>query len=193
MIRSAARALLATVVLAVITGLIYPLVITGIGQGIFHLSAEGSILTVNGAPVGSRFIGQKWEGPEWFYGRPSAVDYDASTSSGSNLGPTSKELFDQITARASAIMKVEGPYHPGLTISGIPSELLLASASGLDPHISPASARFEAVRIAAVRHLEIGSVLALIKRNTQRSPFNLFGQPHVSVLAINLALAEMPR
>ena len=193
MIRSAARALLATVVLAVITGLIYPLVITGIGQGIFHSSAEGSILTVNGAPVGSRFIGQKWEGPEWFYGRPSAVDYDASTSSGSNLGPTSKELFDQITARASAIMKVEGPYHPGLTISGIPSELLLASASGLDPHISPASARFEAVRIAAVRHLEIGSVLALIKRNTQRSPFNLFGQPHVSVLAINLALAEMPR
>jgi K+-transporting ATPase ATPase C chain len=192
-IRSAARALLATVVLAVITGLIYPLVITGIGQGIFHSSAEGSILTVNGAPVGSRFIGQKWEGPEWFYGRPSAVDYDASTSSGSNLGPTSKELFDQITARASAIMKVEGPYHPGLTISGIPSELLLASASGLDPHISPASARFEAVRIAAVRHLEIGSVLALIKRNTQRSPFNLFGQPHVSVLAINLALAEMPR
>ena len=193
MIRSAVRALLATVVLAVITGLIYPLVITGIGQGIFHSSAEGSILTVNGAPVGSRFIGQKWEGPEWFYGRPSAVDYDASTSSGSNLGPTSKELFDQITARASAIMKVEGPYHPGLTISGIPSELLLASASGLDPHISPASARFEAVRIAAVRHLEIGSVLALIKRNTQRSPFNLFGQPHVSVLAINLALAEMPR
>lgn len=192
MIRNAARALLATVVLAIITGLVYPLAITGIGQLAFHHKAEGSIVAVDGRAVASELIGQKWEGPQWFYGRPSAVDYDASTSSGSNLGPTSHKLADQITERADAILKLEGPYTPGLAIDKIPVDLLLASASGLDPHISPEAAEFQARRIAAVRRLPIEQVRALIRRETKSAPLDLFNAPHVSVLELNLALAKMP-
>jgi potassium-transporting ATPase KdpC subunit len=190
MMRNVARALIATVVLALVTGLGYPLVMTGVGQLLFHKTAEGSIVTVGGKAVGSAHIGQKWEGPEWFYGRPSAVDYDASTSSGSNLGPTSKKLADQITARAEAIMKVEGPYVSGLTVGRIPADLLLASASGLDPDISPEAALFQAPRIAAVRHMTLQAVRTLIERYTHEPPFRLFGGPHVNVLQLNLALAS---
>ena len=103
MIRNFTRALLATVVLAVLTGLVYPLVMTGFAQVVFHAKANGSVVKVSGQPVGSPFIGQEWKGPQWFYGRPSAVDYDASTSSGSNLGPLSQQLATDIEQRAKAI------------------------------------------------------------------------------------------
>jgi len=190
MMRNIWRATVATVILAVLTGLVYPLVMTGFAQAVFHGKAEGSIVTVDGKPVASRLIGQKWSGPQWFYGRPSAIDYDASTSSGSNLGPLSADLVKAIADRAAAIMKVEGPYVPGLTVAKIPSDLLLASASGLDPDISPAAAQFQAPRIAIMRHLSLAAVRAMIRAHTGRSPLNLFGDPHVNVFELNLALAH---
>jgi K+-transporting ATPase ATPase C chain len=189
-IRNAVRALVATVVLAVITGLVYPLVMTGFAQLAFHGKANGSLVDVDGKTVGSSLIGQQWAGAEWFYGRPSALSdpYDASTSSGSNLGPLSQALADAIKGRVDAIMKTEGPYHPGLKASDIPVDLLTASASGLDPHISPAAAYFQAPRIAAARHLSVARVMALIADHIQNRDLWLFGQSRVNVFELNLAL-----
>ena len=114
MMKIAVRAFIATVVLAVLTGLVYPAVMTGIAQVALKSKANGSLVEVDGKTVGSSLIGQEWKGDQWFYGRPSAVDYDASTSSGTNLGPTSKDLNSAIEDRAAAIIKLEGPYNPGL-------------------------------------------------------------------------------
>ncbi|MGZ4120339.1 MAG: potassium-transporting ATPase subunit C, partial [Actinomycetota bacterium] len=125
--RTSVRALVAVLLFAALTGLVYPAVMTGIAQVTFHHKAEGSLVTVNGRTVGSSLIGQDWNGPQWFYGRPSAVKYDASTSGGSNQGPTSAQLADDIQKRAQAIVALEGPYVPGLTIASIPVELLTAS------------------------------------------------------------------
>ncbi len=138
MMRNALRALIATVVLAALTGLIYPLAMTGIAQLAFGAKADGSLVHADGRVIGSALIGQEWQGPEWFYGRPSATStpYDASTSSGSNLGPLSRELAGDISAARRGHPELEGPYHPGLTASAIPVDLLTASASGLDPDIS---------------------------------------------------------
>jgi potassium-transporting ATPase KdpC subunit len=191
MIRNALRALIATVVLAVLTGLIYPLAMTGFAQIVFKGKADGSLVKVGGSTVGSSLIGQQWEGPEWFYGRPSAVDDDASTSSGSNLGPRSQALADAIRARVDAIVKLEGPYHPGLTAAGIPVDLLTASASGLDPDISPAAAMFQAARIAAVLNLPLAQVQALIGQHTAGRTWALFGEPRVNVFELNLALQDL--
>jgi len=192
MIRNATRALLATLVLAVLTGLIYPLVMTGFAQIAFHSKANGSLVKVDGTTVGSSLIGQQWTGPQWFYGRPSAISnpYDASTSSGSNLGPLSKPLADAIRQRVAAILKVDGPYHPGLTAAQIPVDLLTASASGLDPDISPAAALFEAPRIAAVRHLSLARVEALIAAHTSTRTLGFLGEPRVNVLELNLSLRQ---
>ena len=151
MIPNAMRALRAVVVLALLTGLAYPLVMTGIAQLTMSGKADGSLISVDGKLVGSSSIGQLWEGEEWFHGRPSAIDYDASTSSGSNLGPNSQDLSDQIAERADSILELEGPYNQGLSIADIPADLLTASASGLDPHISVAAAELQAPRIAQVR------------------------------------------
>ena len=192
MIRNATRALLATLVLAVLTGLIYPLVMTGFAQIAFHSKANGSLVKVDGTTVGSSLIGQQWTGPQWFYGRPSAISnpYDASTSSGSNLGPLSKPLADAIRQRVAAILKVDGPYHPGLTAAQIPVDLLTASANGLDPDISPAAALFEAPRIAAVRHLSLARVEALIAAHTSTRTLGFLGEPRVNVLELNLSLRQ---
>ena len=142
--------------------------------------------------MGSSLIGQQWTGPQWFYGRPSAISnpYDASTSSGSNLGPLSKPLADAIRQRVAAILKVDGPYHPGLTAAQIPVDLLTASASGLDPDISPAAALFEAPRIAAVRHLSLARVEALIAAHTSTRTLGFLGEPRVNVLELNLSLRQ---
>jgi K+-transporting ATPase ATPase C chain len=192
-IRNAARALIATVVLAVLTGLVYPLAMTGLAQVAFHGKANGSLVKVNGDTVGSSLIGQQWTGPEWFYGRPSAISdaYDASTSSGSNLGPLSKALADAIKERVDAIIELEGPYQPGLTAAGIPVDLLTASASGLDPHVSPAAAEFQAPRIAAARHIPLERVLALIRAHSESRAFGILGEPRVNVLELNLALQSL--
>jgi potassium-transporting ATPase KdpC subunit len=193
MIRNFVRALIATVVLAVLTGLVYPLAMTLVGQVAFHAKAEGSLEKAEGRVIGSALIGQAWSDPSWFYGRPSAISnpYDASTSSGSNLGPLSKALATAIEDRVKTIVALDGPYHPGLTAAQIPVDLLTASASGLDPDITPAAAMFQAPRIAAVRHLSLAQVVALIKAHTESRTLGFLGEPRVNVLELNLALLAL--
>jgi len=189
--RTALRALIATLLLAAITGIAYPLVMTGIGQVAFAHDANGSLVDVNGQPVGSALIGQQWTGPQWFYGRPSAVQNDAATSSGTNLGPRSQQLADDIKARAAAILKVESPYTPGLTTAEVPVDLLTASGSGLDPDISVAAAQFQAPRIASVRGLPVDQVMSLIDAHTADKTLGFLGEPRVNVLELNIALQEV--
>jgi K+-transporting ATPase ATPase C chain len=191
MMKIAVRALLATVVLTILTGVIYPVVMTGIAQVAFKGKADGSLVSVDGKTVGSSLIGQQWKGDRWFYGRPSAINYDASTSSGSNLGPTSKDLYSQIKDRAAAILGLEGPYNPGLTTAKIPVDLLTASASGLDPDISEAAALLQVPRIAAVRNLSPDVVRQLVERNVQGRQLGFLGEPTVNVLELNIALQRL--
>ena len=189
--RNVFRALRAVVVLGLLTGLVYPLVITGIAQLTMQDKADGSLVRMDGTVVGSSSIGQLWDGEEWFHGRPSAIDYDASTSSGSNLGPNSQDLSDLIAERADSILELEGRYNQGLTIADIPADLLTASASGLDPHISVAAAELQAPRIAQVRGLSLEQVQALIDDNTQEPTLGFLGQERDNVLELNLALAQV--
>ena len=189
--RTTLRALRATLLLAAVTGIAYPLVMTGIGQVAFAHDADGSLVDVAGQPVGSALIGQRWTGPQWFYGRPSAVQNDAATSSGTNLGPRSQQLADDIESRATAILKLESPYTPGLTTADIPVDLLAASGSGLDPDISVAAARFQAPRIASVRGLPPDEVMRLIDAHTAEKTLGFLGEPRVNVLELNIALQEV--
>jgi potassium-transporting ATPase KdpC subunit len=186
--KTAVRALVATVVLAAVTGVLYPAVMTGFAQLTFGNDANGSLVQRDGTAVGSSRIGQAWTGPQWFYGRPSAVDYDASSSGGTNLGPTSRPLSNDIAERAAQILALEGPYTPGLTTGEIPVDLLTSSASGLDPDISVSAADFQAPRIAAVRHLSLEQVHRVIIDNTAGRTLGFLGEPHVNVLSLNLAL-----
>jgi potassium-transporting ATPase KdpC subunit len=189
--RIALRALLALIVLTVLTGIVYPLGITAIAQVGMKGMADGSLVEIDGRVIGSSSIGQLWDGDEWFHGRPSAAEYDASASSGSNLGPTSQELADQVAERVAAILELEGPYRPGLTAAEIPADLVTASASGLDPHISVGSARLQAPRIAAIRGLRREVVERLIDEHTQGRTLGFLGEPRVNVLELNLALEEL--
>jgi len=186
--KTALRALIATVVLVILTGVIYPVVMTAVAQVGLKGDADGSLVQSDGADVGSSRIGQAWKGPGWFYGRPSAIDYDASTSSGSNLGPTSKPLSDDITSRIQTILKLEDPYTGGLTAAQIPVDLVTASSSGLDPDISVAAAEFQAPRIAAVRNIPLQQVQQLVADTAVGKTLGFLGEPHVNVLALNLAL-----
>jgi K+-transporting ATPase ATPase C chain len=186
--KTALRALIATVVLVVLTGVLYPAVMTGFAQVVLRNDANGSLVQRDGTEVGSSQIGQAWSGRRWFYGRPSAVDDDASASSGSNLGPTSKPLSEDIASRIQRILKLEGPYTSGLTAAQIPVDLVTASASGLDPDISVAAAGFQAPRIAAVRNIPLQQVQQLIVGATAGKTLGFLGEPHVNVLALNLAL-----
>ena len=186
--KTALRALIATVVLVLLTGVLYPAVMTAFAQVALKNDADGSLVERDSTDVGSSRIGQAWSGPRWFYGRPSAVDYDASTSSGSNLGPTSKPLSDDIASRIQTILKLEGPYTGSLTAAQIPVELVTASASGLDPDISVAAAEFQAPRIAAVRNIQLQQVQELIADTAVAKTLGFLGEPHVNVLALNLAL-----
>lgn len=191
MIRTIVRAVGATLLLAALTGLAYPLVMTAVAQAAFSDQADGSLVEVDGQPVGSSLIGQQWDGPSWFYGRPSAVQDDASTSGGSNLGPRSRQLADDIEQRAAAIVALESPYVPDVTTATIPADLLTASASGLDPHISVEAARFQAPRIAAIRSIPIQEVETLIDQHTEQPTLGVFGEPRVDVLELNVALEEV--
>ena len=186
--KTALRALIATVVLVILTGVIYPAVMTAFAQVALRGDADGSLVQRDGTDVGSSRIGQEWKGPRWFYGRPSAIDYDASTSGGSNLGPTSKPLSDDITSRIEHILELEGPYTSGLTAAQIPVDLVTASSSGLDPDISVAAADFQAPRIAAVRNIPLEQVQQLIADTAAAKTLRFLGEPHVNVLALNLAL-----
>jgi K+-transporting ATPase ATPase C chain len=187
--RTATRALIATIVLMILTGVLYPVVLTAVAQVAFRSDANGSLIQHDGVDVGSSRIGQSWQGDRWFYGRPSAVDYDAAASGGSNLGPTSQPLSNEIAQRIQEILKLEQPYATtDLTPAQVPVDLVTASASGLDPDISIAAAQFQAPRIAAVRHLSLQQVGQLIADNTDGKTLGFLGQPHVNVLTLNLAL-----
>jgi potassium-transporting ATPase KdpC subunit len=175
-----------TLVLTVLTGLIYPAVVTGIAQVVFPTQANGTLETVGGRVVGSRLIGQNFSRPEYFHPRPSAAGangYDAAASSGSNLGPTSQKLIDRVKG-AAAQYRQENPGHAG----PIPADAITASGSGLDPHISPANAEIQAARVAAARGVDVGRVRGLVAAATEEPWLGLFGEPRVNVLALNLSL-----
>jgi K+-transporting ATPase ATPase C chain len=191
MIRTALRALVATILFALITGLLYPLAMTAFADIAYSGQAQGSLVSSGDTVVGSRLIGQEWKGASWFQGRPSASSYDAGASGGSNLGPNSRQLADEIRTRAMRILKLERPYNPGLGVTDIPVDLLTASASGLDPDISPAAADLQAARVAAVNHLSMKGIMTLIANHTQGRTFGVLGEPRVNVLELNLALAAM--
>jgi K+-transporting ATPase ATPase C chain len=179
-------ALRVTFVTLVLTGLLYPLAMTGVAQALFHDRANGSLARdEKGAVVGSELIGQAFAMPAYLQGRPSAAGngYDATASSGSNLGPTSKKLHDRAAADVDRLHK-ENPDAPRL----VPAELVTASASGLDPDLSPAAALWQVARIARARQLDPERVKAVIEDRVQGRDLGVFGEPRVNVLAVNLAL-----
>lgn len=163
--------------LTLLTGIAYPLAMTGVAQALFPIQANGSLVVLDGKTVGSQLIGQKFESNRYFHGRPSAVDYDASTSSGSNYGPSSQPLLDAIKQRAEA--------YGG---SNIPADLVTASGSGLDPDISRAAALIQVARVAAARGLPEDQLRSLVAGHVQGPDLGILGAERVNVLALNLAL-----
>jgi potassium-transporting ATPase KdpC subunit len=180
------RGVVALATFTVLVGLAYPLLLFGIGQAAFRGGADGSLVTADGRVVGSRLIGQSFDAPGYFWGRPSAAgDGDDATASGaSNLGPTSRRLADTVQQRIKALLAAD----PGTTAADIPAELVTASGSGLDPDISPAAAQFQVRRVAAARGLDPERVRALVRRHTQGRALGFLGEPRVNVLQLNLAL-----
>lgn len=182
-------ALVLLVFFTLLTGLIYPLVMTGVAQVIFPSQANGSLITQNGQVIGSELIGQAFTDPKYFWSRPSAtgpVAYNGAASSGSNLGPSNPALKDAVQARVQALHDAD----PNNT-APIPVDLVTASGSGLDPHISVAAAMYQAPRVARVRGLDENAVRDLISKNTQGRDLALLGEPRVNVLKLNLALDGM--
>ncbi len=174
------------VLLSVVTGLVYPGLVTGIAQLAFPAAAHGSLIVKEGKPVGSALIGQNFTEPKYFWGRPSATGpypYNAASSSGSNQGPLNPALADAVKGRAEALRAVD----PG-NAKPVPIDLVTASASGLDPHISPAAADYQAERVARARQIEATRVRQLIAQNTEGRDLGILGEPRVNVLKLNLAL-----
>ncbi|MFH1817429.1 MAG: potassium-transporting ATPase subunit KdpC [Pseudomonadota bacterium] len=179
------------VLLSAITGVVYPVAVTGIAKVLFPDAAEGSLIVENGKPVGSRLIGQNFTDPKHFWGRPSAtgpMPYNAGASSGSNQGPLNPALKDAVKARIDALKASD----PSQT-APIPEDLVTASGSGLDPQISPAAARWQAPRVARVRGLSEAEVSRLIDAHTEGRQLGLLGEPRVNVLALNLALDRLAK
>lgn len=179
-------ALVAFTALTLITGFLYPLVITGLAQVLFPRQANGSLILIEGKPVGSSLIGQPFDAPKYFWGRPSATapfSYNAAASSGSNLGPTNDPLMKAVKARIDALRAAD-PDNP----LPVPVDLVTASGSGLDPHISPASAAYQVRRVARVRGMEEGMIRQLVSQHTEGRQFGILGEPRVNVLTLNLTL-----
>lgn len=171
-------------VLTVALGVGYPLLIWAIGQAVFPRQANGSLLTSNGQVQGSTLIGQTFDGDQWFQPRPSAADYDALASGGSNAGPSSTELLDAIAARRQQIATREG-----VAAAAVPADAVTASASGLEPFVSPAYAQLQQARVARVRALPPARVQALVTAATSGRTLGFLGQPRVNVVMLNSALA----
>lgn len=184
--RQVVPALRVTLFFTVLTGIIYPGVVTALSQVFFHRQANGSMVEVNGRVVGSSLIGQNFSKPEYFQPRPSAAGsggYDASASYASNYGPTSQALMDRVKAAVEKFRKDNPDFY-----GPIPADLVTTSASGLDPEISPASAEAQAARIAKTRGISIDMVLKVIRENAEGQMLGFFGEPRVNVLKLNLAL-----
>lgn len=183
------NAFMLLVVFTMLTGLIYPMAVTGIAQAIFPDRANGSIIMKNGTPVGSKLIGQQFDDPKYFWGRPSATTpypYNGGASSGSNRGPNNPDLLKAVQERVDALRKAD----PANT-SNIPVDLVTASGSGLDPHISPAAAAYQAPRIARLRDIDEAKIRALVAANIEERQLGIIGEPVVNVLKVNLALDEL--
>jgi K+-transporting ATPase ATPase C chain len=180
-------ALFMTLLLTVLTGLIYPFGVTALAQVLFHEEANGSLITRNGNLIGSKLIGQNFTSPEYFHGRPSAAGvsgYDATASGGSNLGPTNPALAKRLNADSRAYRTANG-------VDGrLPADAVTASASGLDPEISPANALLQVERVARARHSAKKQVEALVRSHIQDRDLAVLGEPRVNVLELNLALDE---
>lgn len=186
MITQLRPAILSLLFFTIITGLFYPLVVTGIAQVALPNQANGSLIRHDGQPVGSVLIGQAFTDPQYFWGRPSATGpspYNAAASGGSNLGPTNPALIEAVAVRIAALRTAD----PTNT-APIPVDLVTASASGLDPHISIAAARYQVNRVAQARGLSAERILAFVEEHTEGRQFGLLGEPRVNVLTLNLAL-----
>jgi K+-transporting ATPase ATPase C chain len=181
--RNLVVAVLMTVVTTALFGVVYPLVVTGLAQAIFPDKANGQLIEQNGKIVGSRIIGQAFSSPGYFRSRPSAAGtgYDAANSAGTNLGPTNKKLIDAVKSAAEAAQK-ENPGMP------VPVDLVTSSASGLDPHISPAAANFQVPRVARERHVSEDDIRRAVEAATAARQWGFLGEPTVNVLELNLAL-----
>jgi K+-transporting ATPase ATPase C chain len=184
------NSILFVAVFTVLCGLLYPVGMTLVGQLVFPKQAAGSMIVVGGKTVGSELIGQPFDDPKYFWSRPSATSpfaYNASNSSGSNLGPTNPAFISGIKANVDAARKA----NPDMAAAPVPMDLVTASASGLDPHISPAAAEYQAARVAKARHLDPAKVEAFIAQNTQGRWLGFIGDPGVNVVKLNLALDEL--
>lgn len=182
-------AVMLLVLLTVLTGVVYPVVVWAVGQVAFHDQANGSMIVANGKTVGSSLIGQAFNDPKYFWGRPSAAGangYDANASAGSNLGPTSQDLIDRITAEVDRLRAANGG-------GPVPVDLVTTSASGLDPDISPAAAEYQVARVAAARGMSENEVRAAVARHTDQPLLGFIGKAAVNVLELNLDLDGLLR
>ncbi len=181
--RNLITAVLMTLVTTILLGIIYPLVVTGIAQGLFRDKANGQLITRDGQVIGSRIIAQPFTGARYFHPRPSAAGngYDAANSGGTNLGPTNQKLIARV-ADDAARLAAENPNQP------VPVDLLTTSASGLDPHISPAAAEFQVPRVARERQMSEEAIRQLVKKHTEGRQWGFLGEPRVNVLELNLDL-----
>ena len=189
MLRLTKQAFLLLLAFSVLTGIIYPLAITGVAQVVFPHQANGSLIHQDGKPIGSSLIGQPFTDPKYFWGRPSATSpmpYNAESSAGSNLGPTNPDLVKTVAERIAALRKAD----PG-NDAPIPIDLVTSSASGLDPHISPAAAEYQVQRVAKARGMDVQTVRQLVARHTQGRTFGLLGEPRVNVIELNFDLDDV--
>jgi K+-transporting ATPase ATPase C chain len=186
MLKEIKQGILFTIVTMVLLGGVYHLVLWGIGQAVFSSQVEGSLVRRdNGAIVGSRLIAQKFARPEYFHPRPSALDYNAASTGGSNYGPSNPDHLKAVQERVDAIVRQEG-----VTASEVPSDMVTASGAGLDPHIPPNAADLQAARVASSRNVDVSRVRELIAAHTEPRTFGFLGRARVNVLELNLALDE---